>query len=527
MITLQTQFNSLQKNYSSPLSNETVNNKEANKLLQKACSYAVPDSGLLRAYFTQPNSKISFAGTPTNYLIPTVNGYIPLVIEPYIDLTDTIGSLAYPGLKCSGGDWTKAYLKDVYLKGSELPGSKFIEADMREIKLHKSNLSKSDFSYADCGRARFDNSNFKDVVFYRTKLEGATFQNSDLSGADLTGAYMKGANFIGADLRNIKYSANSNFSRAFYDNTTKFPSGFNPEKNFMINFRKGVDLSHGTNHKILDYTHLQGKDWTERSDYQNINFRESLIRDVFFKYIDFEGADFSDVEGKGATFFDCLMYDAVFNSGSDFEGANFQNSNFEGAKFNGANLKKTNLIGAQLIDSDITKAPIGTLTGAIYDQSTSLPVNFNPTEHFMKCLDIGIDLSGYDLTRMKLRNNNINSAKANLQDAKFVRCDLKETDFSEINLKNADFSYAYMAEADFSGANMENAKLFAANMPNINLKGANLRNADLRWAKMPGAILDGADLTGATYIEGPNTIFPTGFNPKEHGMIAVPIKMAS
>ena len=64
-------------------------------------------------------------------------------------------------------------------------------------------------------------------------------------------------------------------------------------------------------------------------------------------------------------------------------------------------------------------------------------------------------------------------------------------------------------------ANLQWAKLHRANLQGAKLQDADLREADLR----------GANLFGAKYCTYPSmaTVFPDGFNPKEHGMIEVDI----
>ncbi|MBR3046024.1 MAG: pentapeptide repeat-containing protein [Oscillospiraceae bacterium] len=103
---------------------------------------------------------------------------------------------------------------------------------------------------------------------------------------------------------------------------------------------------------------------------------------------------------------------------------------------------------------------------------------------------------------------------------------------------------------DLSGWDLQGANLFRANLETANLKGANLESANLKGANLKGAnlqetILGGvylqqADLTGATLLgikfnlahlrgamfctdPGLATVFPFGFNPKEHGMIEVDV----
>ena len=65
----------------------------------------------------------------------------------------------------------------------------------------------------------------------RADLSGANLSDADLSRANLSranlsGAYLYGANLSGANLSRADLSR-ANLSRAHYDDTTKWPEGFN------------------------------------------------------------------------------------------------------------------------------------------------------------------------------------------------------------------------------------------------------------------------------------------------------------
>jgi len=97
------------------------------------------------------------------------------------------------------------------------------------------------------------------------------------------------------------------------------------------------------------------------------------------------------------------------------------------------------------------------------------------------------------------------------------------------------FIHGSLNKACFLGWNLELADLFGADLSgadfrNANLKGANLEYADLTNVMLKRTYLAGANLTRANlrcakYCNDPRakTIFPEGFDPKEHGMIEVDI----
>lgn len=123
----------------------------------------------------------------------------------------------------------------------------------------------------------------------------------------------------------------------------------------------------------------------------------------------------------------------------------------------------------------------------------------------------------------------------NLKKWKLSRADLSK---AELNLASLSGAYLYGANlygANLYGADLSEAKLIGAYLYGANLFGAKLIGADLSGADLSGATLRGANLKGANLIDADlrgayyclgypfKTIFPDGFNPKEHGMIEVDI----
>ncbi len=161
----------------------------------------------------------------------------------------------------------------------------------------------------------------------------------------------------------------------------------------------------------------------------------------------------------------------------------------------------------------------------------------------------GADLSGADLSGADLSNTNLsdtdlryaNLSGVNLSRANLSRANLSEANLKGANLKGATLKDAYLSEVELSradlsnsnlsGANLSGADLFNTNLSDTDLSGTILRRAelcrahlqgtDLSGADLSGADLQGADLQGAIYCshQSKATIFPDGFNPKEHGMV--------
>lgn len=142
----------------------------------------------------------------------------------------------------------------------------------------------------------------------------------------------------------------------------------------------------------------------------------------------------------------------------------------------------------------------------------------------------------------------ISVVNANVSNLIVARSDLNlhKWDLSGISLENANLHKADLSKAKLYSARLRCADLFCANLIEANLKRANLRGADLEKADLGGAdltkanlteaYLQGADLTGVDFTGADftgarygssfpiKTIFPEGFDPKEHGMIEVDVE---
>ena len=118
------------------------------------------------------------------------------------------------------------------------------------------------------------------------------------------------------------------------------------------------------------------------------------------------------------------------------------------------------------------------------------------------------ELGGLDLTRTSMKNSRL--SRANLESAIL----------SSSNLAGIDLSHANLAHCIFCGAD-----LTLANLQQANLSGADLRPTPDKWGiptdlsatNLKGAQLKGAKLSKALYDH--RTLFPTGFEPQENGMV--------
>jgi len=138
----------------------------------------------------------------------------------------------------SCGQMDGAKLDGANLKGANLTGARFRHAQVWDTDLRNSDLYNANFQYADLSSARFDDdSHLSYTDFRKAILDGATFAGAYVGGideddfegpADLRGASLVGADFSHADLSGALLKG------ALADQSTKWPSGFNPAKAGVI-----------------------------------------------------------------------------------------------------------------------------------------------------------------------------------------------------------------------------------------------------------------------------------------------------
>lgn len=109
----------------------------------------------------------------------------------------------------------------------------------------------------------------------------------------------------------------------------------------------------------------------------------------------------------------------------------------------------------------------------------------------------GVNLSGADLSEMRLTNIIFQEAKLLGLDLDVEGANPKVTNLSSANLENANLKGANLTGADLIKANLTGADLTGATFENANLKGATLTEATLTDADLTGAGLNKANFKGA------------------------------
>lgn len=112
--------------------------------------------------------------------------------------------------------------------------------ELNFINLHNADLSTivSRTTRPDFQSWLMSPADLSDADLYGADLSGADLSGADLRGANLHWADLFGANLRGADLRHADIDSSSlpeaDLRRASYDQDTKFPRGFDPDKAGMI-----------------------------------------------------------------------------------------------------------------------------------------------------------------------------------------------------------------------------------------------------------------------------------------------------
>jgi len=208
-----------------------------------------------------------------------------------VQITDKIKSKAdisnendsYINKDLSGKDFNFQNLPNRNFYNSNLKETNFHHSNLNGSNFQKANMEKANLSFATLNLANLKNvnlvgANLSFITLYGTNLQGANLQganlksaiiekkanqlgtnlqganlqganlsyvisaNTNLQGANLQGANLEGAkfydaNFSGANLENVDLST-VRFNRSEYDDSTKFPEGFDPNSKGMINLAK-------------------------------------------------------------------------------------------------------------------------------------------------------------------------------------------------------------------------------------------------------------------------------------------------
>lgn len=197
-----------------------------------------------------------------------------------------------------------------------------------------------------------------------------------------------------------------------------------------------------------------------------------------------------------------------------FKGAYLIEAYLQYAHLQGANLTSANLFKAHLENSDLTNADF------TYANLKRAHMNMaNLTDAIFQ----DASLNNANLTRATLTSANFKGA--NMNGAHLNKANLQSADLQSANLQSAYFEYADLSKAVLKGSNLIDADFIKANLSDADLSYtdlsyANMSGTDLRLTNLTGAIMKSAKYCNDAELK---TIFPEGFDPKEHDMIEVDI----
>ncbi len=157
---------------------------------------------------------------------------------------DIQAAITVLGRMPGAGEKRLCELSRVDLTYSDLDQGDLAEADLHYSDLSQSHLVSADLRRADLTgawlvralliRARLHQADLRSAVLWQARLDGADLRATDLTAADLSGACLDGARLDLADLRGADFSqadlANATFRGAVADDTTTWPSGFDPQR---------------------------------------------------------------------------------------------------------------------------------------------------------------------------------------------------------------------------------------------------------------------------------------------------------
>lgn len=344
---------------------------------------------------------------------------------------------------------SNANLRNARLNEAQLHQTKLMGANLESANLHRANLYGTKLIKANLSKANLSEVNLSlQVELTGAILSGANLSKASLRKAQLTEVNLRGANLSHANLLEANLgSANLQqvkLHQAVYNNTTVFPSGFNP-------INAGAYL-------IAPNTSIPGANLAN-SDLSGVNLSEANLSKAILSKANLTSTNFIQ---------------------ANLSEANLNNANLNCAKLTAANLSKSNLSNANL---NYTTLKVANLSEANLAQAN------------LDCADF----TAANLSKANLKNTYWK--KTIFRSAILTEVNLVGVAFAG-DLSGADLSRANLCGADLSGANLSGANLTCADLRGANLSGANLEKANLKEAKIGGANFNGANLSGAIMPDG-------------------------
>ena len=349
----------------------------------------------------------------------------------------------------SEADFSNSKLTCAEFDNVNLSRANFQGSDLSYSTISQSNLSQANCKGADLARATLNGINFQESNLVRANLWESSLEKSNLQGGNFKQACLKNASLAGANLQNIDLTlANVSLanligadlstatlhrtllSGAIYDETTRFPKGFDPVLAGMNLVEIDIDTC-----ESLIKNYCLGK-----RSFRRISLRKAYLGEVDLGGADLSGSDLTEADLryanlakiilKGSTLLQTILVGANLD-GADLRGANLSYVQFEQGSLANAKLDRTNFLDASLVQTNCT--------GASLEQ-------------------------------------------ASLSGANFFNATLADANFSYANLTHANLSSANLTRANLSRANLSGADLSCTLLDNTVFEAA-LYSASTRWPK--------------------------------------------
>jgi uncharacterized protein YjbI with pentapeptide repeats len=268
----------------------------------------------------------------------------------------------------------------------------------------------------------------------------------------------------------------------------------------------------------------------ERSAEARTALHAALAAATVLSTLDFTGADFSDMDLRGANLRGALL-ESVCLDRADLSGAilerailahaSLRDARLDGACLREANLGKAALVGASLAEAKLEKTILmGTdlshacLRGAVFDgvmlyETVLTDADARDLEApglaLVECQVQGLDLSGAILPRscfIELDLTGVNLSNASIERGCFVTCFARGVCFDGVRFSQVSFAKAcVLDEASFVGADLRGCNFRETSMRNCDLRGARLDGADFGCCVLDEAQLDGSQANDARFAK--------------------------
>jgi len=228
------------------------------------------------------------------------------------------------------------------------------------------------FQLARIGAVSFERTDLTGSSFVEAYLEAVSFKGINLSLINFSHATLNRVNFIGTNLQETKLDQVS-FQDVVYGLTTVFPEGFSiPDTGMYLLAPYSSAVGLQSYEDDFSRQDLTGMDFS--GSRMSTNFSRAILSKAIFNNATLSFSKFNNANLNSASFCSTNL------SAADLSGADLRDSTLSLAVLHSANLSNAQLQGADIRGSDLSQAIVENvdIRGAIYDENTVFPGEFNP-----------------------------------------------------------------------------------------------------------------------------------------------------